>query len=76
VIYLDASAEVLFARKQEESLETLDRMRTEYRTMVERLPQAVLVDASGDAEQVALAVAAVIRDRGAGNEPVPARESR
>lgn len=72
VIYLDAPAEVLRRRKQEESLETLAAFRREYSHLVARLPGAVVVDASRDPETVVRDVA----DRIKGFASRPAKAAR
>lgn len=46
VIYLDAPAQVLFARKGEKDIEELERRRKAYIRQIERSPNFVLVDAT------------------------------
>jgi thymidylate kinase len=60
VIYLDAPAEVLFARKGEASVEWLARRREEYLRMREVVPHFAAVDASAPPEQVTTDVAEAI----------------
>lgn len=52
VILLDAPAEVLFARKEEGTIELLERRRQEYLAMADVLDQFVIVDASQPQETV------------------------
>ena len=53
VIYLDAPAEVLFARKGEGTLELLERRRHDYLEMRHRVKEFAVVDASRPADAVA-----------------------
>jgi hypothetical protein len=46
VIYLDAPPEVLFARKGEGTLESLERRRSEYLDLAAQTPRFVVVDAA------------------------------
>ncbi|NUQ66104.1 MAG: hypothetical protein HUU20_26885 [Pirellulales bacterium] len=57
VVYLDAPAEVLFARKGEGSIAVLERRRQDYLQMRELVRQFVVVDASRPQEEVARDVA-------------------
>ena len=57
VIYLDAPAEVLFARKGEGTLDWLDRRRQEYLQMRDLVEHFVLVDASQSEDNVVRDVA-------------------
>jgi hypothetical protein len=56
VIMLDAPAEVLHGRKGEGTLESLERMRREYRALEPVVERFVLVDATKDEEAVTQAV--------------------
>lgn len=67
VIVLDASADMLYARKPEHPIARLQRMRASYLGLAEAVPNAVIVDASQDASAVATAVASLIRARIARN---------
>jgi thymidylate kinase len=58
VIFLDAPAEVLYARKQEVSLETLTTSRERYLELCQTHPRFSVIDASQPVDQV---VANVIR---------------
>ena len=62
VIYLDAPAEVLFARKREGTLAILERRRQEYLSMRDLVRHFVVVDATRPADDVAGEVAARIRE--------------
>lgn len=53
IFVLDAPADILYARKQELTLEEIERQRRIYRHFSEREPHAVLVDASRSPEEVA-----------------------
>ncbi|MFL5805320.1 MAG: hypothetical protein ACJ8CR_26710 [Roseiflexaceae bacterium] len=53
VIYLDAPAELLFARKGEGTIAALERRRQEYLSLREVVPHFAIVDASEPAEVVA-----------------------
>lgn len=59
-IILDAPAEVLAARKAEHPPERLDEQRRAYLELARRLPNAVIVDASADAEHVRRAAVALV----------------
>jgi thymidylate kinase len=59
-IILDAPADVLAERKAEHPLERLDDQRRAYLELAHRLPNAVIVDASADAEHVRRTVVALI----------------
>lgn len=52
VVYLDAPADVLLARKGEGTLELLERRRGEYLALARELPAFVVVDATRPLEQV------------------------
>jgi thymidylate kinase len=56
VIMLDAPAEVLHGRKGEGTLESLERMRREYRALEPVVERFVLVDATEDEDAVTQAV--------------------
>jgi thymidylate kinase len=62
VICLDAPAPVLLARKGEGSLEFLERRRGQYLALGDKLPHFAVVDGTGDPDDVAAAVMAVIMD--------------
>ena len=62
VIYLDAPAEVLFARKGEGTLRSLEHRRQEYFQMRTLVKHFAVVDASRPADEVARAVAERISD--------------
>jgi thymidylate kinase len=71
-IYLDAPAEVLFARKGEGTLELLERRRRDYLRMRDVVPCFAVVDASRSEDEVTRDVARVICDfasRGSGRRP-------
>ena len=61
-ILLDAPAEVLFARKGEGTLETLEQRRQEYLELREQLGNCALVDATRPQEEVRAEVLAILRD--------------
>ena len=60
VVYLDAPPEVLFARKQEGTLASLERRRQEYLDLGRRTRHFAVVDASRSLEDVMNDVASVI----------------
>lgn len=60
VIILDAPGEVLYERKGEKTAALLESQRQAYRALLPRLPRAVIVDASREAEQVRPEVTALI----------------
>ena len=60
VIYLDAPAEVLFARKGEGTLESLERDRQEYIRLRDLTRHYAVVDATQPLEQVVAEVAALV----------------
>ena len=66
VVVLDAPAPLLFERKPEHPLATVEQQRRDYRTLIGH-PGVVVVDASPDAETVAVAIGdavwTVLRDR-------------
>jgi thymidylate kinase len=62
VIYLDAPAEVLFARKGEGTIEALERRRQEYMSLRGVVKHFALVDATQPQELVAREVTNLIRD--------------
>jgi thymidylate kinase len=65
VMVLDASGEVLFARKGEHDVERLDRLRRAYAEIAGDVPAAVTIDVRQDADAVlSEAVAAIERCRG------------
>ena len=65
VIYLDAPAEVLHARKREQSVETLEQRRREYLSLSSIIPDFRIVDATQSQEDVATEITAMIRARAA-----------
>jgi thymidylate kinase len=62
VIYLDAPAEVLFARKGEGTLTSLEQRRQNYLQLRSVLKHFAVVDANQPTKDVALQVATLIRD--------------
>lgn len=60
-IYLDAPAEVVYARKPEGSIERLRKRREAYLALLPAIPEHVVVDASLPADEVVNEVAAAIR---------------
>lgn len=62
VIFLDAPAEVLFARKREGTVELLERRRQEYLQIRERVRHFFTVDVTRPVEDVARDVTALIKD--------------
>jgi thymidylate kinase len=60
-IYLDAPAEVVYARKPEGTIERLRQRREAYLALLPALPEHVVVDASLPADDVVNEVAAAIR---------------
>jgi len=62
VIYLDAPAEVLFARKGEGTIAALERRRQEYLQMRDLVPHFVVVDATQSEDDVTREVTQVIWD--------------
>ncbi len=62
IILLDAPAEVVRARKQELSVEEIERQRQAYRALVQRLPNGHIVDAARPLDQVAAAASQVVLD--------------
>ena len=60
VVYLDAPAAVLHARKQEGTLEFLEQRRQDYLSLADVFKRFVVVDAARPAEAVASEVADVI----------------
>lgn len=65
VIFLDAPAELLFARKHEGTVSSLERRRAEYRRFIATLDSVATVDASQPLDGVIAEVAKIIRDHGA-----------
>jgi thymidylate kinase len=67
VVYLDAPAEVLLARKGEGSLDALERRRGEYRAIAAFVPRFVEVDATRPLDEVVEVVAGhILRVAGSG----------
>jgi thymidylate kinase len=64
VVYLDAPAEVMLARKGEGTLEALERRRHEYLALAEVTPSFTVVDAGRSLDQVTREVADAIRSFG------------
>jgi thymidylate kinase len=62
VIYLDAPAEVLLARKGEGTVEALERRRQDYLQLRDLVKHFVTVDATQPADKVVCDVAELIRD--------------
>jgi thymidylate kinase len=62
VIYLDAPADLLFARKGEGSLERLEELRRRYAQLQDRVEHFATVDAAQPAELVARDVATIIEN--------------
>jgi hypothetical protein len=62
VICLDAPGEVLFARKQEASVEWLEQRRAQYRQLADHVPHFVVVDADRPIETVTKDVVSAITD--------------
>jgi thymidylate kinase len=60
VVLLDAPGEVLHARKQEQAVSVLEDERQGYLTLVSRLRNATVVDATGGADDVRRNVTAVL----------------
>lgn len=60
VVMLDAPGDVLYERKGEKTAALLERQRRAYRGLLSRLPRAVIVDASREAEEVRPEVTAII----------------
>lgn len=60
LIYLDAPAEVLFARKGEGTLELLERRRHDYLSLRERVPRFIVVDAAQPLEDATAEVVQII----------------
>ena len=60
VILLNAPAEVLWSRKQEVPFEEVVRQQKTYRELAERLPSAVIIDASQPLPDVILETAEAI----------------
>ncbi len=74
VIYLDAPAEVLFARKDERSLEFLERRREDYRQVLQAIRRSAVVDASRPIDEVEQQAAAAIEAAGRQAERVIAAD--
>jgi thymidylate kinase len=62
VIFLDAPAEILFARKQEGSVELLEKRRQEYIQFQDKVKRFVTVDTTQTVDQVASQVCNLIMD--------------
>lgn len=62
VIFLDAPAEVLFARKGEGTIELLERRRSDYMALAEVLPSFHIVDATQSLDQVIGQVVEIIEN--------------
>ena len=65
VILLDAPAEVLHARKREQSVETLEERRREYLSLASLVPEFQIVDATRPMEAVASEITEMVRARAA-----------
>ncbi len=59
-VILDVPGDVLYARKGEHDPEALERQRTRYLDLADRLRQAIVIDASADADTVRRRVIAAI----------------
>jgi hypothetical protein len=68
VIYLDAPPEVLLERKQEGTLDSLERMRQEYLKVRDIVPAFAVVDASQPLKKVIAEVTTLVRDISERNE--------
>lgn len=62
VIFLDAPAEVLFARKQEGSIELLEYRRQEYMDLMDKVDRFEIVNVEKPVEEVAANVIQIIMD--------------
>lgn len=71
VVFLDAPAEVLFARKPETPLDWLDRRREDYLALGSRVPRFARVDASRSTDEVAREVASLILSCSGGRGGTP-----
>jgi len=60
MIVLDAPADVLVERKHEQPVDVLERRRRQYLGIVDRRPGAIVVDATGDLQDVRRRVTRVI----------------
>jgi thymidylate kinase len=60
VLVLDAPGEVLYARKGEHSIDSLEEQRQRYLQLKKHLPQMMVVDATRDAEQMRREVTSLI----------------
>ena len=63
IVYLDAPAEVLYRRKQEHSIETLEGQRRRYMQILRNIAHPTIVDAEREPEQVRRNVVASIWKR-------------
>jgi thymidylate kinase len=63
VVVLDAPAEVLHARKREQSVETIEQRRQDYLSLSSLVPDFTVVDATRSQEDVATEITALIRAR-------------
>jgi thymidylate kinase len=61
-IVLDAPGDVLFARKGEGCVESLERRRQRYLSLLDEVPRSAVVDATQPVEDVLLQVADIVRD--------------
>jgi thymidylate kinase len=66
VVFLDAPPEVLFARKGEGTIASLQRRRAEYRQLGAMLPRFAVVETSQPLDAVVTEVEGIIRAHGAG----------
>lgn len=62
VVMLDAPPEVLLARKGEGTVDDLERRRRDYLALQSQIERFVIVDATGDIDEVYRAVVAVVRE--------------
>ena len=71
VVYLDAPAKVLFARKGEGTIELLERRRREYLELGELVERFAVVDATRPVDDVVRDVARLVTDLAATRTPTP-----
>jgi thymidylate kinase len=63
VFLLDAPAEILYARKREDSVENLEYWRKVYRADLLSRPNTFLIDVSGSMEDACRQISAVVREK-------------
>lgn len=76
VVVLDAPAEVLVARRDEQPIEVVEAQRRRYLELVATLPDGVVLDASADAETVRRTLTALVWDRVVARRGRPAGSDR